>query len=228
MTDRLTIRMSKSGAEDSNRPCVRVLLPDGTETGIAFHGVPGGHEFTSFVLGLYNAAGPGQALEAEAKEAIDQILSLIHICPSWKAGKTMEKPSNWKEILKNFETYIAAILFAIIAVLLTVQVFSRYVLNHSFAWTEELATLLFVPMIYCGIASAVTKRKHVSIEIVQQLVPFKVRKVLMILSQIIFLVFCVYIQFPLYKVISNLGDSVTDLLRLSLIHIYREIWHQAH
>ena len=25
--------------------------------------VLGGHEFTSFVLGLYNAAGPGQALE---------------------------------------------------------------------------------------------------------------------------------------------------------------------
>ena len=24
------------------------------------HGVPGGHEFTSFVLGLYNASGKGQ------------------------------------------------------------------------------------------------------------------------------------------------------------------------
>ncbi len=79
MTDRLTIRMSKSGAEESNRPCVRVLLPDGTETGIAFHGVPGGHEFTSFVLGLYNAAGPGQALETDAKEAIDRISRPVHM-----------------------------------------------------------------------------------------------------------------------------------------------------
>lgn len=79
MTDRLTIRMSISGAEDSNRPLVRVLLPDGTKTGIAFHGVPGGHEFTSFVLGLYNAAGPGQALETEAKEAIDRISRPVHM-----------------------------------------------------------------------------------------------------------------------------------------------------
>ena len=39
----------------------------------------GGHEFTSFVLGLYNAAGPGQALEAEAKEAIDQISRPVHM-----------------------------------------------------------------------------------------------------------------------------------------------------
>ena len=41
-------------------------LTDGTETGLAFHGVPGGHEFTSFVLGLYNAAGPGQSMDADA------------------------------------------------------------------------------------------------------------------------------------------------------------------
>lgn len=139
-----------------------------------------------------------------------------------KAKEEQEKPSKIKMFLNNFELYIAGILFAVIGILLTVQVFSRYVLNHSFAWTEELATLLFVPMIYCGIASAVTKRKHVSIEIVQQMVPFKVRKVLMILSQIIFLIFCIYIQFPLYKVIENLGPSVTDLLRIPKKDIY--IW----
>lgn len=35
-----------------------------------FHGVPGGHEFTSFVLGLYNAAGPGQALDEETLQRV--------------------------------------------------------------------------------------------------------------------------------------------------------------
>ncbi|WP_430385011.1 FAD-dependent oxidoreductase [Bifidobacterium catenulatum] len=43
------------------RPCVRMVV-DGKPTGLAFHGVPSGHEFNSFVLGLYNAAGPGQPL----------------------------------------------------------------------------------------------------------------------------------------------------------------------
>ena len=51
-------------------PCVRVCRADGGWTGLAFHGVPGGHEFTSFVLGLYNAAGPGQALDEESRAAI--------------------------------------------------------------------------------------------------------------------------------------------------------------
>ena len=43
------------------RPCVRMVV-DGEPTGLAFHGMPSGHEFNSFVLGLYNVAGPGQPL----------------------------------------------------------------------------------------------------------------------------------------------------------------------
>jgi thioredoxin reductase (NADPH) len=46
-------------------PCVRICRADGADTGLAFHGVPGGHEFNSFVIGLYNAAGPGQTLDGE-------------------------------------------------------------------------------------------------------------------------------------------------------------------
>ena len=68
LTPRLTVRIGGAG-EDA--PCVRVLGADGSDTGLAFHGVPGGHEFTSFVLGLYNAAGPGQAVEPELQKAIE-------------------------------------------------------------------------------------------------------------------------------------------------------------
>jgi thioredoxin reductase (NADPH) len=46
-------------------PTVALLGPDGAYTGVQFHGVPGGHEINSFILALYNAAGPGQAVSAE-------------------------------------------------------------------------------------------------------------------------------------------------------------------
>lgn len=51
-------------------PCVEVCRKDGTESGIRFHGVPGGHEFNSFVIALYNVAGPGQALDPETERKI--------------------------------------------------------------------------------------------------------------------------------------------------------------
>lgn len=80
--ERLTAKLSVEFAEKLDEPylpCVRVCHADGTPTGLAFHGVPGGHEFTSFVLGLYNAAGPGQALETEVKQAIGALRGPIHM-----------------------------------------------------------------------------------------------------------------------------------------------------
>ncbi len=67
LTDKLTVEHTGEG-EDA--PCVRICRADGSWTGLSFHGVPGGHEFTSFVLGLYNAAGPGQALDPDIRTAI--------------------------------------------------------------------------------------------------------------------------------------------------------------
>lgn len=75
-TDKLSVKIIQDPAE---APCVRVFKSDGTECGLAFHGVPGGHEFTSFVLGLYNAAGPGQALDAASSERIAAINEKKHI-----------------------------------------------------------------------------------------------------------------------------------------------------
>ncbi len=69
LTDKLDLELG--GADEADHlPCVKVCRKDGAWTGLAFHGVPGGHEFTSFVLGLYNAAGPGQAIDEESKAAI--------------------------------------------------------------------------------------------------------------------------------------------------------------
>ena len=73
MTDKLTVETAADDAPPGELPCVRICRADGTATGLAFHGVPGGHEFTSFVLGLYNAAGPGQAVDEKDLAAIRAI-----------------------------------------------------------------------------------------------------------------------------------------------------------
>ena len=73
LTDKLAV--VKDAGDEPAKPCVRVCTEDGVECGLAFHGVPGGHEFTSFVLGLYNASGPGQQIDEAARkraEAIDR------------------------------------------------------------------------------------------------------------------------------------------------------------
>ena len=75
LSDKLELEVGDRQTVDTFAPCVEVCLADGTQTGLAFHGVPSGHEFTSFVLGLYNAAGPGQALDEATREQIAAITS---------------------------------------------------------------------------------------------------------------------------------------------------------
>ena len=69
LTDRLTLNIFEN-SEKSDLPFVCVIRSDGSFSGLAFHGVPGGHEFTSFVLGLYNASGKGQPIDRGVEEKI--------------------------------------------------------------------------------------------------------------------------------------------------------------
>lgn len=64
---------------DDKTPSVRVCHKDKTWSGLAFYGVPGGHEFTSFILGLYNVSGPGQSLDDEVINKIKAIDKNIDI-----------------------------------------------------------------------------------------------------------------------------------------------------
>lgn len=65
--------------ENDKAPCVRICSAEGEYTGLAFHGIPGGHEFNSFVIGLYNAAGPGQAIDEAQIAKISAISSPIDL-----------------------------------------------------------------------------------------------------------------------------------------------------
>ena len=70
LTDKISYEESEAAGGE---PGVEVLRADGTSSGITFHAVPGGHEFNSFILALYNVAGPGQELRDETRAKIEQI-----------------------------------------------------------------------------------------------------------------------------------------------------------
>ncbi len=73
LSDRISVEYPLENFSSENAPCLRVLSQKGQDTGLAFHGVPGGHEFNSFIIGLYNVAGPGQALDPDCLQEIRAI-----------------------------------------------------------------------------------------------------------------------------------------------------------
>ncbi|GAA0761177.1 thioredoxin-disulfide reductase [Clostridium sartagoforme] len=72
-------------------PIVALLDKNGNYSGVKFHGVPGGHELNSFILAIYNLAGPGQELNEGILNEIKSIDNRInikvavslscHVCP---------------------------------------------------------------------------------------------------------------------------------------------------
>lgn len=99
LSDKVTALIYKKGEnpemEDkvhANRfPIVAILNKDGEYSGVKFHGVPGGHELNSFIIAMYNVAGPGQEISANVLndiKSIDKKLNIkvavslsCHVCP---------------------------------------------------------------------------------------------------------------------------------------------------
>jgi thioredoxin reductase (NADPH) len=75
LTDKVKLTFLRKGADPAREqelgiktvPAFVLTDQEGHSRGVQFHGVPGGHEINSFILALYNAAGPGQTID----EALD-------------------------------------------------------------------------------------------------------------------------------------------------------------
>lgn len=125
-----------------------------------------------------------------------------------------------KTFVNNFELYLATLCFIVLTVMLTLQVFSRFILGHSWTWMEEFATIMFVWMIYLATSAAVTHRKHLKIDVLLEAVPFQVKKVMLIASNVIFAAFNIYISVIMVSVIQLLGSSKTTMLGIPQQLVY--------
>ncbi|MFI3251907.1 MAG: FAD-dependent oxidoreductase [bacterium] len=59
--------------ENSNKSYLEILNSNNETTNITFEGVPGGHEFMSFIVALYNVAGPGKEVSNDIKDEINKL-----------------------------------------------------------------------------------------------------------------------------------------------------------
>ena len=71
----------KADLEKANltRPTSFTILKDGENTGINFSGIPGGHEFNSFILAVLGLAGLGKKLEGEQLSKVESVNKPVKI-----------------------------------------------------------------------------------------------------------------------------------------------------
>jgi len=69
------------------------------------------------------------------------------------------------------EDWICLGFFWAMAGLVFLQFFSRYVLNDSFAWTEELAVYCLMPVVFIGASMCVRRVRHIQVNLIYRYLP---------------------------------------------------------
>lgn len=81
------------------------------------------------------------------------------------------------------------IVFWLLAFVVFLQFFTRYVLNNSLGWTEEIARYLLIGVTFIGAISAVRRESHIAVELVYRWLPRPLRYALQITVDLVSLVF---------------------------------------
>ncbi len=79
----------------------------------------------------------------------------------------------------------ALLLFIALGVIVLLQFVTRYVLNDSLAWTEEIARYLLIGVAYAGSITALRKGEHIFLELTYRLAPRANIKPLAIMADVI-------------------------------------------
>ena len=99
----------------------------------------------------------------------------------------MKRNLHW---LSKFEEITSSVALSAMAVIIILQVFQRYVLQHSLDWPEELARYLFIYSVYVGSSYAAFGRRHLEVTVVRTVFGQKAGSFFAIIAYLITVVFC--------------------------------------
>ena len=114
----------------------------------------------------------------------------------------------------HFEAWIAFGLFWVLALDIFYQFFTRYALNDSAAWTEEIARYLLIGTVFIGIAASVRTNRHIHVDLLYRYLPAVVCRVLSTLvdlARIAFFGFAVVLTWQLMQKMGNYRMTIVDL-----------------
>lgn len=113
-----------------------------------------------------------------------------------------------------FEDWLALALFWAMALAVFVQFFTRYVLNDSFAWTEEIATNLNVALVFVGSAMCVRLSRHIQVDFVYRYVPPSVGRILATLVDLARIAFFAYGALLVWRFMDIVADEQMTTINL--------------
>lgn len=120
----------------------------------------------------------------------------------------------------RFEDWVAFAIFWSLALVIFYQFFTRYALNDSASWTEEIARYLLIGTAFVGAAMNVRKNNHIHVDFLYRLIPRWAGRGLAIAVDVLRIAFLGYCIWLTYLLITKIGSSRMAIVDLPMGLVY--------
>lgn len=123
---------------------------------------------------------------------------------------------------KHLEEALCAVLLSVTTIVIFMQIVCR-VFGLPLSWTEEIGRYMFIWLIYIGCASAIRKRKHICVELLDLVLKERGRFVLSIISNVIFLIFVGILTYYGFFVVQRVASQLSPAIRMPMSIPYASV-----
>ena len=120
----------------------------------------------------------------------------------------------------SFEDWVCFGFFWVMSALVFLQFFTRYVLNDSFAWTEELAVYCLIPVVFIGAAMCVRRSRHIQVNILYRYLPARAGRVMATLVDIARTAFFAYVALLVARYALAVNNEPMTTIDWNKSHVY--------
>ncbi len=118
------------------------------------------------------------------------------------------------------EAWIAFAFFWLLAIDIFYQFFTRYVMNDSAAWTEEIARYLLICTVFVAIAAAVRLSRHIHVDFLYRLLPKRLGRALSTLVDVVRIAFFVAAVVLTWQMMQKMGNYQMTIIDLPMNIVY--------
>jgi len=125
--------------------------------------------------------------------------------------------------IQKLTEMVIIVIFSVLIVSCILQVFTRYVLNNSLSWTEELSRFCFIWVNILGATVCLRNNSHARVTALTDLLPVKVQKFLGYFSKIIVVIVACVMMIEGIRVIQAVSSQISPALMWPMPIIYSSV-----
>lgn len=120
----------------------------------------------------------------------------------------------------RFEDWLAMAFFWVLGATVFYQFFTRYLLNDSASWTEEIARYLLICVVFMGAVGAVRKNSHIQVDYFYRVLPARMVRAMSTLVDAMRIAFFGYASFMTWTLIERIGNQPMSVIDLPMGTVY--------